>query len=278
VPDGPCGNGGAEQTTNQRMELEAVLRAVESLPGPLRIHSDSTYVVNCFNDRWYEGWLSRGWKNSQKKPVANRDLWEPLVAAYLERADEIEFIWVKGHAGNRWNERADELAVAAAEAVVADLAESAAAPGKASVAAPWPAGQALWVSGTATPSDDQVLALERAIDGLTPGSDILITGLRRGVELIAGEKARARRIEIGVVLPFDEPAAKWPLRDRQRFDSIRSAAAFEIVLGGDPAAPGAAVAQRNDWVLDHVIGVIAVADPEVAEVAEERGLTVIAVD
>ena len=117
VPDGPTGSGGAEQTTNQRMELEAVLRAVESLPGPLRIHSDSTYVVNCFNDQWYDGWLKRGWKNSQKKPVANRDLWEPLIDHYLQRVDEIEFIWVKGHAGNVWNERADELAVAAAQVV-----------------------------------------------------------------------------------------------------------------------------------------------------------------
>ncbi len=276
VPNGPSGNGGSEQTTNQRMELEAVLRAVEALPGPLRIHSDSTYVVNCFNDRWYEGWLSRGWKNSQKKPVANRDLWEPLVDAYLERADEIEFIWVKGHAGNTWNERADELAVAAAEAVVAELADTVVKP--AATAAPWTAGRALWVSGVAAPSDDQVRDLERAVDGLTPGSDILISGLRRGVELIAAEAALARRIEVGIVLPFEDPAAKWPAPDQQRFERVRSTAIFEVVMGGDPSAPGVAVTARNEWVLDHVIGVIAVADPVGVDAAEARGLTVIAID
>ncbi len=260
------------------MELEAVLRAVEALPGPLRIHSDSTYVVNCFNDRWYEGWLSRGWKNSQKKPVANRDLWEPLVDAYLERADEIEFIWVKGHAGNTWNERADELAVAAAEAVVAELAGPVGAPHAAAASAPWPADRALWVSGVAAPSDDQVRDLEKAIDGMTPGSDILISGLRRGVELIAAEAARARRVEVGVVLPFDDPAAKWPAPDRQRFERVRATATYEVVMDGDRSAPGVAVAARNDWVLDQVIGVIAVADPDGVEAAEGRGLTVIAID
>ncbi len=282
VPDGPSGSGGSEQTTNQRMELEAVLRAVESLPGALKIHSDSTYVVNCFNDRWYEGWRSRGWKNSQKKPVANRDLWEPLVDAYLARADEIEFVWVKGHAGNHWNERADELAVAAAEAVVAEIAGTATAAGGPSAvpgpSAPWPVDRALWVTGVGTPTDDQIRDLERTIDGLTPGSDVLISGLRRGVELLAAEAARARRIEIGVVLPFEDPAAKWPAGDRERFERVRSAATFDVVLDGDRAAPGAAVVARNGWVLDHVIGVITVADPDSADAAEDRGLTVIAID
>lgn len=279
VPEGPSGSGGAEQTTNQRMELEAVLRAVQSLPGPLRIHSDSTYVVNCFNDRWYEGWRARGWKNSQKKPVANRDLWEPLVDAYLERADEIEFVWVKGHAGEVWNERADELAVAAAEAVVAEIAAavSAARPAGPEVA-PWSSERALWVTGPGAPTDEQVAGLERALDGLDPGRDLVVSGLRRGVELVAAEAARARRIEVAVVLPFDDPASFWPEIDRRRFDSVRAAAAVEVVLAGDAATPGAAVAARNEWVLGHVIGAIVVGDPEGAAAAEERGLSVIAVE
>ena len=283
VPDGVAGSGGAEQTTNQRMELEAVLRAVEHLSGPLRIHSDSTYVVNCFNDRWYEGWLKRGWKNSQKKPVANKDLWEPLIEQYLERADEIEFIWVKGHAGDRWNERADELAVAAAEAVVAELGEQAASSTKAAdvsvdVTAPWPAGRALWVTGTAAPDADQRAGLERALDGLDPSADLVVSGLRRGVELDAAELARARRIELAVVLPFSDPADRWPERDRERFDAALAAASFVVVLEGDRAAPGAAVAERNAWVLDQVIGVIAVGDDSANAAAESAGLTVVAVD
>ena len=89
--DGRQGSGGEPNTTNQRMELRAMLEALRHLEGPLVVHSDSTYVVNCFNDRWYEGWLARSWRNSQRKPVANRDLWEPLVELYLDRADEVRF-------------------------------------------------------------------------------------------------------------------------------------------------------------------------------------------
>lgn len=111
VPDGPAGSGAEPATTNQRMELTAVLQAIRTFSGPLLVISDSTYVVNCFRDRWWEGWIRRGWLNSQKKPVANRDLWEPIVERF--RAGGIEFRWVKGHAGNRWNDEADRLAVEA---------------------------------------------------------------------------------------------------------------------------------------------------------------------
>jgi ribonuclease HI len=95
------------------MEVTAVLRALETLPGPVEVVSDSTYVVNCFRDRWWEGWLRRGWMNSARKPVANRDLWEPLIDLYRQRGD-VTFRWVKGHSGDRMNDLVDELAVAAA--------------------------------------------------------------------------------------------------------------------------------------------------------------------
>jgi ribonuclease HI len=94
------------------MELTAALEAARSLDGPLRIVSDSTYVVNRFRDRWYAGWQRRGWVNSQKKPVANRDLWEPLIELYLARGD-IEWAWVKGHSGDPMNDLVDQLAVEA---------------------------------------------------------------------------------------------------------------------------------------------------------------------
>ena len=116
MPDGEAAYGGAPETTNQRMELQAALEAVKALPGPLHIVSDSTYVVNCFKDNWWKGWLKRGWKNSQKKPVANRDLWEPLIELYQER--DVTFEWVKGHSGDRWNDRADELAVRGREEIM----------------------------------------------------------------------------------------------------------------------------------------------------------------
>jgi ribonuclease HI len=108
-------DSGAERpSTNQRMEVRAGLEALRQLSGPLLVVSDSTYVVNCFRDRWYAGWLSRGWTNSQRQPVANRDLWEPLIELFLERGD-VAFSWVKGHSGDRMNDFVDGLAVAAAK-------------------------------------------------------------------------------------------------------------------------------------------------------------------
>ena len=114
VPKGPWASGCEAKSTNQRMEVKAALEALRELPGPLCVYSDSTYVVNCFRDRWHEGWRKKGWLNSQRKPVANRDLWEPLIELYLPRSDDITFKWVRGHSGNTWNDLADQLAVQAA--------------------------------------------------------------------------------------------------------------------------------------------------------------------
>jgi len=113
VDGGPWASGSEARTTNQRMEITAALRATESITGPMVVVSDSTYVVNCFRQRWWESWLERGWLNSRKQPVANRDLWEPLVELVRERGD-VEFTWVKGHSGDRLNTAADRLAMAAA--------------------------------------------------------------------------------------------------------------------------------------------------------------------
>jgi ribonuclease HI len=94
------------------MEIRAALEAVTAVDSPLVVVSDSTYVVNCFRDRWWAGWMKRGWINSQKKPVANRDLWEPLVRVVDERGD-VAFHWVKGHSGHEMNDFVDQLAVTA---------------------------------------------------------------------------------------------------------------------------------------------------------------------
>ena len=115
APEGkPQGSGGAANTTNQRMELQAVLEALLALDpreGPIEIVSDSTYVVNCFKDRWYVGWQRNGWRNSKRQPVANDDLWRPLIEIAL--AGEVSFRWVKGHSGDPMNDLVDALAVAA---------------------------------------------------------------------------------------------------------------------------------------------------------------------
>lgn len=110
--DGRQGSGGVAATTNQRMEIQAALEAVTALESPLVVVSDSTYVVNCFRDAWWKGWIARGWQTSAKKPVANRELWEPLISAVNERGD-ISFRWVKGHSGDEMNDLVDQLAVAA---------------------------------------------------------------------------------------------------------------------------------------------------------------------
>jgi ribonuclease HI len=114
VPEGPFRSGPVPYTTNQRMEITAALEAVRTLDGPIEVVSDSTYVVNCFRDKWWKGWMARGWTNSHKKPVANRDLWEPLIDAYLAEPDRVGFRWVKGHSSDPMNDLVDRLAVEAA--------------------------------------------------------------------------------------------------------------------------------------------------------------------
>ena len=108
---------GYRVTTNNRMELLGAIVALEALRRPceVELHSDSQYVVNAFNQHWVEGWLRKGWKNSQKQPVKNVDLWQRLLAAM--RPHRVAWLWVKGHAGHELNERADELATRAADGI-----------------------------------------------------------------------------------------------------------------------------------------------------------------
>lgn len=101
--------GGEALTTNNRMELTAVIRALEALKRPVRaeVHTDSQYVHKGIST-WIHGWKKNGWKTADKKPVKNADLWQTLDA--LARQHEIRWVWVKGHAGHPGNEHADRLA------------------------------------------------------------------------------------------------------------------------------------------------------------------------
>jgi len=101
--------GGEPLTTNNRMELTAVIRALEALkrPSVVRLHTDSKYVQQGISS-WIHQWKKRGWKTADKKPVKNEDLWRLLDAAATRH--QIEWIWVRGHAGHDGNEKADELA------------------------------------------------------------------------------------------------------------------------------------------------------------------------
>ncbi len=103
--------GGEINTTNQRMELTACLKALESLKSteyPVEIFSDSAYLINCMHKKWYQKWQMNGWKNSKKEPVENRELWERLLE--LVEKYNPKFIKVEGHTGVVLNEKADELA------------------------------------------------------------------------------------------------------------------------------------------------------------------------
>jgi ribonuclease HI len=101
--------GGEPDTTNNRMELTAVIRALDALkrPSKVRVHTDSTYVQQGIKT-WIHGWKKNGWKTKSKEPVKNADLWQLLDAASARH--DIEWLWVKGHAGHEGNERADALA------------------------------------------------------------------------------------------------------------------------------------------------------------------------
>ena len=102
-------SGGERVTTNNRMELTAVIEALRALNRPcaVTLHVDSTYVMNGLND-WLPGWKRNGWRTSAKKPVKNEDLWRTLDAEVARHT--ITWVWVKGHSGDPGNERADQLA------------------------------------------------------------------------------------------------------------------------------------------------------------------------
>lgn len=103
-------SGGEKHSTNNRMEIKAVIEGLALLKEPcnVKVYSDSAYVVNCFQKGWIKGWLRNGWKNSKKEPVENQDLWKELWE--LMNKHKVEYIKVKGHSDNEWNNRCDELA------------------------------------------------------------------------------------------------------------------------------------------------------------------------
>ena len=110
TPEGRVGYGSDPSTTNQRMELQAVLDVVTHVPGDLIVYSDSAYVVNCFHQGWWRGWRKTNFKNGG---VKNLDIWVPLIDAVVDHARRVEFVKVKGHSGDRMNDLADEFAVRA---------------------------------------------------------------------------------------------------------------------------------------------------------------------
>ncbi len=106
-------SGADPATTNNRMEMTAVIRALQELKKPchVRLHSDSALIINAMTQGWIENWQAKGWRKADKKPVENRELWEEMLAAM--RHHRVDWIKVKGHADDARNNRVDALAVAA---------------------------------------------------------------------------------------------------------------------------------------------------------------------
>ena len=103
-------SGGEKETTNNIMEITAVIESLKLLKYPcdVRLYSDSAYVVNAFNNNWVESWQKNGWINSKKEEVKNKELWKELIE--LTKTHNVTFIKVKGHSDNEFNNRCDELA------------------------------------------------------------------------------------------------------------------------------------------------------------------------
>jgi ribonuclease HI len=282
VPGGRFASGPAPATTNQRMEVQAALEAVTSLDGPLVVVSDSTYVVNCFRDRWWEGWIARGWLTSAKKPVANRDLWEPLIGAVRADPTRVTFRWVKGHSDDPMNDLVDRLAVEAARTQSArtgdeppDSLGPADTPG-AEVDPRLPAGRLLAVIGhkppelggyDANPVSEsvraklaEVLAAKRQVDA----DLVVLTGLGLGAEQLAAEAAAEAGVPYVAVLPYPDPDSQWPSSSRKAFQSLLDGAQATVLLQSKPPATkqlaGAALRRRDAWLARHAHDAIAVWD------------------
>jgi ribonuclease HI/uncharacterized phage-like protein YoqJ len=289
IPGDRYASGAAAATTNQRMEITAALEAARAIEGRLEIVSDSTYVVNCFRDRWWEGWLRRDWKNSKKEPVANRDLWEPFIQLVRDRGD-ITFAWVKGHSGDPMNDLVDRLAV---EAATSQEGRSGVGeppdlgppdlPGTGAVTAKGrdrrlPSGRLVLVGGHRPdglggydPNPVADRARERLGEMLAAMAEVdgpftVVSGLRLGAEQLGAEAALDRGLPLVVVLPFPNPDAPWPAESRRRFADLLAAADEVITLESKvprtKQLAGAALGRRDAWLAKQVDGAVVVWDQE----------------
>jgi uncharacterized phage-like protein YoqJ len=258
------------------MELRAALEALRAVSGTVEVVSDSTYVVNCFRDRWWEGWLARGWVNKSRKPVANRDLWEPLVDLVRARAKEVSWRWVKGHGDDPTNDLVDRLAVEAARTQQARKGDRPSAGARSRADAEAPEGWRVVVSGLRPPalggydpnplSDavrDRLSAILQAKAQLHPDL-VVLTGLGLGAEQLGAEAATKAGVPYAAVLAYPSQDSVWPDASRQRFRHLLDGARDEILLQSlTPAsrqAAGGALARRDAWMARHANEAVVVWD------------------
>ncbi len=306
VEGGRYASGAEDPSTNQRMEIKAALEAVRALAGELVVVSDSTYVVNCFRDRWWEGWLARGWLNKARKPVANRDLWEPLIELARNRGD-VSFRWVKGHSGNLMNDLVDRLAVEAATTQRGRSGEGrpealgpADAPGhvvgSGALGAPAratsgtrddvPAGHLVAVAGHRPPElggyDPNPVAERlrtKLVEILAATAEIqpdlvVLSGLGLGAEQLGAEAAGEAGVPYVAVLAFPGQDSVWPEAGRRHYRELLAGARSQVVVQAQAPTTkqqaGAALARRDAWLARHAHEAVVVwdrRDPVVGRVA-----------
>lgn len=252
-------SGGDPATTNNKMELLAVLRAIEANPGPLTVVMDSTYVKDGLQ-RWSITWARNGWRTKAGEPVKNRDLWEPLCELRDARAGELSFEWVKGHSGDPMNDLVDELAVAQRDWFREQLGPSAAAAqgGGAGKLADLPAEEQRAERRRRDPRipDGHLLAVlgmtPDALGGWGPNEvadgvraklrDLIaghaaltadlrvVTGVRPGAEQLGAEAAIAADVPYVAVLAFPDQDRNLKPEAKARFRDLVSRAAEVVQL------------------------------------------------
>ncbi|MBI2704281.1 MAG: DUF1273 family protein [Actinobacteria bacterium] len=297
VPGGPYASGVSADTTNQRMEILAAYEAIvangdDHPDRPVEVVSDSTYVVNCFRDRWFEGWRKRGWRNSQRQPVANRDLWEPLVDL-VESRGNVTFRWVKGHSGDPMNDLVDRLAVEASQTQKgrsgyepprnlgpADKPARRPSPGTGggpvAVGSKTITGYGVAVFGPKPPElggyGDNPTARavrQRLADIFRAQTELhddlrVVSGMRLGAEMLGAEAAIEAGIPLVVVLPYPDPEKVWPADRQRRFRELVEQAEDTILL--QRKAPeskqkaAAALKRRDAWLVGNAAEAVLVWD------------------
>lgn len=277
IPGGKFASGAEAHTTNQRMEIHAVLDALRTIDGTVEVVSDSTYVVNCFRDRWWEGWLKRNWQTSQKKPVANRDLWEPLIDIVRARSSEVSFRWVKGHSGDAMNDLVDALAVEAGKMQQGKTGDK--APGelpKPKAGADAPPGTLLLVTGHKPPeiggygpNETANRIFEKLVEIIAAKKELhpdlrVITGLGLGVEQMGARAALKAGVPFTAILPYPDQHAVWPKQSQEEYLRLLEQADGEVLL--QPNTPeskqsaGGALNRKNAWLARHAMEAVVVYD------------------
>lgn len=279
--DTPFAAGCEAQSTNQRMEIKAALEAARNFPEPLEIISDSTYVVNCFRNRWWEKWVTNGWVNSQKKPVANQDLWEPFITLYRAAPARLTFTWVKGHSGDPMNDLVDRLAVEAAvtqqpragtDLPAADELGPADTPGGHPGAdigpggrdRRLPPGRLMTVFGHRPPElggyedNPTAAAVRRRLTEILVAKrqlhpDVhLVTGMALGAETLAAEAALDAAVPFIVIQPWPNPESVWPRMTKEHYLRLLGRAAGKVQLEktvpDGKAKLAAALSRRDGWL------------------------------